>query len=140
MPSQAVQTPPPNQVRRYCLEHDVKLESLFKLGWAIILSLYFDTTAFFFSEPVDNSKDDVACAILLHYVQDSAIQSTVIDALRSISSEYSVLYHRRLEEGGSQLHKIWSQLVFVSPDARWQSDEKGMVDGRSVRLPAGVQL
>ena len=135
MPSQAVQTPSPDQLRRYCLEHGVKLESLFKLSWAIILSLYFDTTAFFFSGPVDNSREDVTYSILLHYVPDAAKHRTVVDTLRSISSEYSALYYCKLEEGASQLHKLWSQLDFVSPEARWQNVAKRVVDGRSVRFP-----
>ena len=138
MPWQAVQTPPPDQLRQYCLEHGVKLESLLKLNWAIILCLYFDTPTFVFSTPVDNRREVAAHSVLLHYVQDFSKQSTVVDTLRSVNSEYPtkdpVLYHREIEEGASQLPKIWSQLLLVPSDAGWQSDAERVIDGRSVRF------
>lgn len=138
MPSQAVQTPSPDQLLQYCLEHSVKLESLFELSWAIVLFLYYDTTVFVVNGAVDQSREDAAHPVLLNYVQDASKHSTVIDTLRSVSSEYrvedSVLQYRDIEEGTSQLHKIWSQLVFVLSDAKQPNDVKGLIDGRSVRL------
>ncbi|KAK3171196.1 NRPS [Lepraria neglecta] len=144
MPSQAVQTPPTYQLRQYCSEHGVKLESLLKLSWAIILSLYFDTPVFVFNGPVDNRREVAAHSVLVHYVQDFAKQSTVVDTLRSVNSEYPakdpVLYHREIEEGASQLPKIWSQLLLVPSDARWQSDAEGVIDGRGFDVELIVAL
>lgn len=136
MPSQAVQIPPLDHLRQYCSKHDVKLESLFQLGWAIILSLYYDTPVFVFSGV--NEREAAAQTVLLHYVQDLGKHNTVVNTLRSVNSENPskdpVLYHREIEQGASQLPKVWSRLCFVPSDVRWHSNAKGVIDGRNVRF------
>ena len=126
-----------NQVRQYCLEHHLKFGSVLKLCWAIVLNLYYDTPTFVTRELVDEGREDAAQSALVHYVQDFAKKSSVVETIRSLELihqfEDQALFQRGIEKGASQLPKIWSQILFVRSRSGSQDLERCFIDGRRVR-------
>ncbi|KAB8364869.1 hypothetical protein FH972_024729 [Carpinus fangiana] len=110
-------------VSSFCKTHNIDQKSLYSVGWAVILKLYFDSSLFILTESRSSEPDATPAITLLEYRSDLSESATSF-ALRTFDRETDqVLFKIDTEAFDFSIQKIWTT-VTINADSRtfWQDE------------------